>query len=1257
MPSSLSLEPLLAWQASRLVHLNYSNMLKNVPITQFWTSFVMALWLFSSAVHAQDVAINRLPGDLPPAYRSQDVKKQSLKLALQQLEEAYGVRFNYAAKLINDKYVREDAGSEENLDKSLKNLLLPLGLKYEKLSEELIFITQDEKNSFRKIDRQKIKENDDKGDNKPFQPMASVSNDYFNRIQPVLVEKTISGKVSDQEDNTPLPGVNVLLKGTSVGTVTDVDGNYRLTVPDDAQTLIFSSIGYQTKEINIGNQSVINVSLMVSLNELSEVVVVGFGTREKKDLTGSIATVGSKEIEQVQMASPQFALQGNAAGVRVVNASGDPNEAPQIFVRGIGTWNGDAQPLYVIDGQIIEPPRAGNEDVISGFGLSTPPNLFNLINPNDIESISVLKDASAAAIYGSRGANGVVLITTKKGKLGKPTVEVNARSGIQNIPTYNMLNTQQFVDLAQEMYANNANPDITIENQLYGRNEPSDETRLVAFSPQFDPESPYYISDRTTYDWQDELVRTNAINQAYDLKVSGATDVIDYYVSAGFFNQEGMLYGNELTRYTGAVNLNANITDWLKLGVNYKYTHQLSELNDKGELPDYADVSPWQPLRDPSNEYGYAVALMPYAFGDTWTQAKIYGQGSNPNFLALSNLDYGSFTIDRQLGQFYAEIKPFNSLTLRGSLNLDYATQDRYSLDTWSRTNIFKPTGLDPATVAPAAPNSLGGLNHRINNVFNFQADFTATYNTSIADVHNVNVTAAVQDQRHKRELINLGGDNLQNLNDEDPQLNGYSNDLANNSSIYGWDRRFWFGMVARINYDYDSKYYVDASFRRDASNGFDDDYRWGNFYSVSGAWRISSESFMDGFTFIDDLKIRGGWGEAGNDQAAVGQYAFLSRTSGVSSYRWGSGNGDPIGSFIPGTRVADFPNPGLTWEVVTTTYVGFDALLFDSKVNLTFEWYNRETDGILQLVNLPYSVGTLDPLFNIGQLENRGIDLQLGYNNSVGDFNYGISGNISFLENEVTSLYDDQPLETEEFGRIEEGRSVGHLWGHKVGGIFQSQDEVDAYFAELDDQTIGNQDFVAPGDLYFQDVGGNPTEDEPFYSTNPDGLINSFDRTEIGNTIPGYTYGLNLNVGWKGFDLAMNFYGEGDVDRVNNARRNFENMSGAGNNSFTTTLNRWTPQNTNTDMPRAVVNDPAGNNRFSDRWVESAAFFRLNNWQLGYSLPPSVLERLNNTVRSLRIYVGGQNNIYAFRWSGIDPVNDEFPLPRAFNAGLNIRF
>jgi len=302
----------------------------------------------------------------------------------------------------------------------------------------------------------------------------------------------------------------------------------------------------------------------------------------------------------------------------------------------------------------------------------------------------------------------------------------------------------------------------------------------------------------------------------------------------------------------------------------------------------------------------------------------------------------------------------------------------------------------------------------------------------------------------------------------------------------------------------------------------------------------------------------------------------------------------------------------------------------------------------------LPLTVGTDDPAFNIGELVNKGADIMLGYNDNIGNFNYGISGNISFLKNEVTKLYNDQQLETD-FGRVEEGRSLGHIWGYRVGGMFKSQSEINAYYNQLTDQTIANKDYVASGDLYFQNVGGNPTEDEPFYSTTPDEYINDYDQTEIGKTIPGYTYGISLNAGWKGIDFSMNFYGEGDVDKFNAVRQQMESMNGESN-YLVTTLNRYTAQNTSASMPRAVIGDPAGNNRYSDRFVESAAFFRLNNWQLGYTLPNKLLGKINFKIQSVMIYVGGQNNIYAFKWSGLDPVNSNKPLPRTYNIGLKAR-
>jgi TonB-linked SusC/RagA family outer membrane protein len=516
-----------------------------------------------------------------------------------------------------------------------------------------------------------------------------------------------------------------------------------------------------------------------------------------------------------------------------------------------------------------------------------------------------------------------------------------------------------------------------------------------------------------------------------------------------------------------------------------------------------------------------------------------------------------------------------------------------------------------------------------------------------------------VQDQHFKNWTESFGTNNAQTRDRDRLGVTGSQEEV---SGFSGRSQKFWYGYVGRLSYNFDSRYYVDLSLRRDGSVGFPEDKRWGTFPSAAVAWRISDESFMENTAFLNDLKLRAGWGQTGNDERVVGGYAYLSGVTNAGSYAFGSGNGDPIGNYLIASSIRGFPNRELTWETVTQSYVGFDAVFLDNKMNATVEYFNRVTDDILQTVSIPPSVGTASPVFNIGQLVNRGLEVELGYNGQAGAFTYGIAGNISFVSNEVTSLYDGIPLQTD-FGRVEEGRSIGHIWGYKMGGIFQTQAEIDAYYAATPDETIGGDAaYVQPGDAYYLDVHGNPTETERFYSKAPDGKINAFDLTELGNTIPGHTYGLNLSAGFKGLDLTINFYGEGDVEKVNLARGRLEAMNGSGLNQSTTTRNAWTPENPSTSMPRWVAGDPAGNNRGSStvansRWVEKAGFFRLNTWQLGYSLPSNLLEKTAGVVSRFRLFVGGQNNMLITKWSTLDPVNDAYPLPKSFFVGLNARF
>jgi TonB-dependent starch-binding outer membrane protein SusC len=1062
-------------------------------------------------------------------------------------------------------------------------------------------------------------------------------------------QRSVSGRVTDASDGGPLPGVSIILKGTSTGTTTDANGDFSIDASAD-DVLSFSFIGYETQEVAVGQQTSIDVQLPVATQTLGEVVVIGYGTRERKDLTGSISAVKSKDIESIPFASPQFALQGKATGVRIVNQSGDPSAGPQIFVRGIGTWDGSAQPLYVIDGQIITAPSNVNQDVIGSI------NLWTLINPNDIESMSVLKDASATAIYGSRGANGVILITTKRGRRGKPVVEFNSQYGVQNTPKFDVLNTRGYVDLTREAYNNSIDPDISLENNLYGRNEAGEVARLQNYSPQFDPQSPYFIGeDGPFYDWQGAVRNENAVNQNYNVKVSGAGEAADYYISLGYTQQESVLEGAGLDRYNLAVNINTDVGKYIRTGFNYKITYQESDDspvfggNDQG-LIEGAVAPPWQPIYDASNRFGFAPVRRLYNDAGAWDPYRLYGVQTRSNGLASENVNMQQFNLMRNMGQAYIEIEPLRGLTIRGALSLDYTYQQRVSfsdvLDVQFSVNAGNPADANPA-------GSYGNYDLRTNKFYNYQADLIVNYAKSI-NQHNFSALFSIQDQHFKNWTESFGTNNAQTRDRDRLGVTGAQGDI---SGFSGRSQKFWYGYVGRLSYNFNNRYYVDLSMRRDGSVGFPDDKRWGNFPSAALAWRVSDESFMENFAFLNDLKLRAGWGQTGNDEVAVGRYAYLSGVTNAGSYSFGSGNGDPIGNYLIASSISGFPNQNLTWETVTQTYVGFDATFLNNKMNATVEYFNRVTDDILQVVTIPPSVGTASPVFNIGQLVNRGLEMELGYSGSAGALTYGISGNISFVKNEVTSLYDNIPLETN-FGRVEEGRSIGHIWGYKVGGIFQTQAEIDAYYAAHPDETIGGDAaYVQPGDMYFLDVYGNPTETERFYSKTPDGVINAFDMTELGNTIPGHTYGLNLSAGFKGLDLTVNFYGEGNVDKVNLSRQRLEAMDGSGLNQSMSTNDRWTMENPSNSMPRAVAGDPAGNNRFSSRWVENAGFFRLNTWQVGYSIPSTLLDKTSGVVSRFRVFVGGQNNMLITHWSTLDPVNDAYPLPKSFFVGLNASF
>jgi TonB-linked SusC/RagA family outer membrane protein len=603
------------------------------------------------------------------------------------------------------------------------------------------------------------------------------------------------------------------------------------------------------------------------------------------------------------------------------------------------------------------------------------------------------------------------------------------------------------------------------------------------------------------------------------------------------------------------------------------------------------------------------------------------------------------------LGTAYVEVEPIAGLKFRGTLGVDHFVNVRTTFENLN-TYLFSQTPGNPYAGHDGTSKATYGEVFTRN--FNLTKEFSINYIKDIGQ-HRFNVLLNAMDQRYTYRAL---GTSTNQLNFLEPNLRGVGGLAQFNGSFSDFQETALQGYMGRLSYSYGGKYYLDATVRRDGSSRFAPEYRWGVFPSFAAAWRLSAESFMQGLNFINDLKLRAGWGRLGNQETAA--FAFLSKVSFSPDYAFGSGAGNSIGSLAFGARFPDQPNPALSWETSETTNIGFDGLAANNRLNFTIEWYRRLTKGILQASNLAPSVGNENaPIINVASVQNQGLELQLGWQEKIGKFSYGFSGNLTTVDNKVIALYQDSPFGGE-FGRIEKGMPLFYLWGYKTEGIFQNQGEVDAYKAKTQDGVNGGR--AAPGDFFFQDINQPDTDPNNKTGVKPgaDGKITPADRTMIGNTIPGYFYGFSANAGYGSFDVSIFFQGVGDVQAFNSERANGESMVGNGANMWASTLNRWTKQNPSTTMPRAVQSDPAANMRFSDRFVENAAFLRLKNVQLGYTLPAQALQRLE-FISNLRIYATGNNLFVLTDWTGIDPeaitTGGIVPPVRSFVIGLNATF
>lgn len=1058
--------------------------------------------------------------------------------------------------------------------------------------------------------------------------ITETTKDEVNVMQQ---SNSVTGVVKDGA-GVPVIGASVVVKGTTRGTVTDSDGKFTLNAPVDA-TLEISCIGYITVQAKVVAGKELSIVMEEDSKMLDEIVVIGYGARSKRDVTTAVSNISAETISKSISMSAENAMQGTMSGVQVSGTTGNPMSRPTIRIRGTNTW-GVSDPLYVIDGVPITEMGAGIEGEDARIrDVRGPLNIMTMIDPNDIESISVLKDASAAAIYGVRAANGVILITTKTGRVEKPSVDFSARYGIQNLTQeLDWLTTPEYTKFVQGVFA--SDPEKTMAEDNVGR---------------FDPSSPRYLGNSPTYNWQDAVRNKNAATQDYSVTVSGGTDNTDYRISIGYSDNEGVLLVNDLQRYSGAVKINTRINDLVKVGLNYRLVNAKGK--DVGSTS-YFDVirsAPWQPIFSSDNipgYNGYAFAVGGPQPDGTYSSEKLYGQGTRINVLGRANTNDTKYDSWRNLGTMYLELTPIKHLTIKGTVSMDRYQTTRYQFEDYSG-NPFDYTAGDPS--AQGGGKSVGSYEERDTFNNNFTTEIMANYANSFGK-HNLDLLFNFSDQHYDSKYKLANSDYLTTKKDYLINLGGERSFTNASSDRFRWALQ---GFLFRAGYNYASKYYLDVTVRRDGSARFAPENRWGTFPSFSAAWRLANEPFMANVSWINDFKLRVGWGQLGNQE--VRDMAYLSTMTSAPHY--GMGNADQnnrpgSGKFHEGITIFGIPNRELSWEKTETYNIGFDSQLF-SGLSISAEYYHKITHGILQEIDLPSSVGVIEaPVSNVAKVMNRGFEFNINWNGKIGDFLYSIGGNLTTTKNRVLETYKHIPTSG---GTVEEGYSIFYHKAYVVDGIFQSDTEAQAWMANHNDSNYQKAK-VGAGDFYFKDLRGAPKNEGEFYSEGPDGTIDSYDMVYIGKSIPGFFYGLNLNAEYKGFDFSAQFTGVGDVMKYNPIKAGTF-MATEGDNVTSIVYKAWTPSNAQNEYPRLIFGDPANNMRSSTFFYESGAYFRLQNIQLGYTLPASFYRVCNNIVRNTRVYLGASNVFTITPYTGLDPESDAYPAPKTVFMGISVKF
>ena len=981
-------------------------------------------------------------------------------------------------------------------------------------------------------------------------------------------ERIVTGQVTGAEDGLPIPGVNVVVEGTAKGTTTDVDGNYSVQLASEENTIVFTFVGFKPLTVEVNNQTTINVTLESDVTSLEEVVVIGYGTQRKRDVTGAITSLKGEEIADRPNANPLNSIQGRAAGVVITN-SGAAGSSPSIRIRGVGSIS-NTNPLYVVDGIFTDN--------------------IDFVNPNDIASMEILKDPSSLAMFGVQGANGVVIITTKKAQQGQTNINFSSYVGVQKITNkIKVANAQQFQTLYNEQLAHLGSAPFDFTN---------------------------YTADT---DWQDLIFRDAMINNN-SLSITSGSERNQTTFSLNYFKQDGVIKYDSYKRYTAHLRDEFTVNKYLKVG---------------------ADFSLFRFERDPYRDGVVAGALWsapvyaPKDANGNWNPSPTFQRAQVGNPYAFTEIYKGKTISDgyRFVGSGWVGLNFLKDFTWRSVFYADLG---------FNNTRSYEPlfeigTGADRAQF-----NEVTRVSQEKRNFTTWQMDHTLTYAKNINDIHDVTILAGVTQQLKAFDFINGIRQSRAPLNiPDDPRfwymgiapehLARPGNDT--DPDYGGAEQQAFLSFLGRVNYSYKNKYLVNASFRRDGTSKFSPSNRWGNFPSIGAGWVVTEESFMGDQEFIEFLKLKASWGRLGNDK--VGNYLYYPLlNTGVTAV---------FGENVYPAAVPEYiPNPNIHWEVVQGTDIGFEAEAMDSRLNVEFDYYNRETQDILVRLTIPGAVGASQSLTNAGTIINKGIEVTLGWNDDISeDFRYNIGANFTTIHNEVTSIGDNIGYNiTEGAARTAIGHPIGAFFGYVQEGIFQTSEEVAASAQAAS---------AKPGDIRFRDIVA-------------DGIIDDKDRTFIGSPTPDFIFGGSLGLNFKNFEFSMDVQGVAG-NEIYKAR---QTATFAILNYEQNRLGRWTGPGTSDKEP-AMDNTRSGNFQVSTYFLDPGDYFRIRNVMLGFNIPANVLDRVK--IKNAKVYINAQNLVtfteatgYSPEVGGDRPVafgidNGTYPLPATYTVGINVNF